>query len=557
MLFRLNPAGLLEQRPPLPIWSWFGLLGVALLAANAAAEPVSPAAAPARPNIVVIMADDLGFSDIGCYGGEIATPHIDRLAAEGIRFSQFYNQALCGPSRASLMTGLYNHQVGVLQWTGKLNDRCATILELLNDAGYATCAVGRLDVVTADDWHDPQQIARHTDRFFGRGPRPGAWRQGPGHYFHEVQTTRYFRDGQPYDIPPTEAYYEHYDTDVTTDAAVAFLEEAAAGERPFFLYAGYFAPHWPLQAKPEDIAKYRQMYAETGWDRLRAARHERLIELGLLPAGTPLPPRDRRVPAWEDAAHRDWEAERMAVYAAQVDNLDQNIGRLREALEQAGVAGNTLVLFFSDNGASDQSWSSALDRPGLPWRLDGTPTRVGNRPEIEPGGPDTFVTYGPPWANVSNAPLRGYKGACYEGGIATPLIAHWPDVIPSGGGWTDELSHIMDILPTCLELAGVPYPDRFRDRTLLPLEGISLAPIFRGQPRRGHDVLGWNIRGNRALRRDSWKLVADRGQPWELYDLQTDRIEQNNLADSHPEQLAEMVEAYRQWAKRTGLSSNE
>ncbi len=531
--------------------SWLWMLPV--IAALAPCAAAADTATGARPNIVLIMADDMGFSDIGCYGGEIRTPNLDRLAAGGLRFSQFYNVAVCGPTRASLMTGLYNHQVGVLGWTGKLNHRCATIVELLHQAGYATGAFDRLDMVTADDWHDPQHIARHTDRFFGGVPRPGV-APGPGHYFKDVQTMRMALDGQWYDIGPADSYYR---TDRCTDFAVEFIEEAAAAGRPFFLYAGYLAPHWPLHAKPADIAKYRPMYAETGWDRLRAARLRRLVEMGLIRPGTPLPPLDPRVPAWENAEHPAWEAERMAVYAAQVDNLDQNIGRLLDALERAGVAGNTLVLFLSDNGASDQVWPRALDRPGTPWRLDGTPTQVGNRPDIMPGGPDTFVTYGPPWANVSNTPLRGYKASCYEGGIATPLIAWWPGVIEQKGEITHQPGHVIDVMATCLDVAGVPYPERFQDRALLPLEGISLAPVFRGERREGHDVLGWNVAGSRAFRAGRWKLVAARGGAWELYDLETDRTERNNLAAEQPERVKQLAETYRRWAAGVGIGSGE
>ncbi len=499
----------------------------------------------ARPNIVLIMADDMGYSDIGCYGGEIRTPNLDRLAAGGLRFSQFYNCALCGPSRASLMTGLYNQQVGVQQWTGLLNNRCVTVVELLKQAGYSTNAVGRLDMTTADKWHDPQQIARHVDRFFG-----STGHSGPGNYFKSVRESPFWLDGEPYVFPAQGAYK----TDLITDRAVEFIGEAVGKRKPFFLYVSHYAPHWPLHAKLDDIAKYRDIYTKLGWDELRRRRYQRLTEIGLIQDTWTLAPRDQRVPPWQDAEHKPWEAERMAVYAAQIDCLDQNIGRILEAIRGAGVEQNTLVLFLSDNGASDQVWRRALDRQGSTWRVDGTLTQVGNNPAIMPGGPDTFVTGGPPWANVSNTPFRQYKATCHEGGIATPLIAYWPDVIRENGKITNQVGHIIDVTATCLDVAGVTHPSRFQNRNVQPLEGKSLLPILHGRKRDGHETLCWNVSGSRAVRMGRWKLVAARGRPWELYDLETDRTETNNLAGQHPERVETMTGAYQTWAQRCGVA---
>ena len=500
-----------------------------------------------RPNIVLIMADDMGFSDLGCYGSEIRTPNLDRLAAGGLRFAQFYNCALCGPSRAALMTGLYPHQAGVGEnWTGLLSRRCVTLPELLKHAGYSTSVVGRLDMVTADNWHDPKMIGRHVDRFFG-----STGHTGPGNYFKAVRGSPFHLDGKPYEMP-SEGTYK---TDAITDHAVKFIGEAARGGKPFFLYAAHYAPHWPLHAKPEDIAKYRDTYRKLGWDALRARRYKRLIELGLIDARSPLSPRDRRVPPWKDARHKDWEAERMAVYAAQIDCMDQSIGRILQALRQAGVERNTLVLFLSDNGPSDQAWASPLDRKGSPWRLDGTPTRAGNKAAIMPGPADTFVTYGPPWANVSNTPFRLYKGCSHEGAIATPLIAYWPEAIKQRGAITPQVGHIIDLMATCLDVAGVRYPAAFRGRQVLPLEGKSLLPIFEGKRREGHDALCWALRGSRAVRMGKWKLVALRGKPWELYDVEADRTEMNNLAAQEPERLRAMAAVYRAWAQRCGVAT--
>lgn len=498
------------------------------------------AAEATRPNIVIILADDMGFSDAGCYGGEIRTPNLDRLAAEGLRFSQFYNCALCGPSRAALMTGLYPHQAGVLNWTGKLNNRCVTMFELLKRAGYSTYAVGRMDMVTADDWHDPACIARYVDRFFGTGGG-----SGPGHYFHSVRTARYMRDGKVCPRPSEGTYM----TDLITDSAVEFIAEAATKSQPFLLYVAHYAPHWPLHAKEQDMARYRDLYRKLGWDELRKRRHQRLIELGLISKDCPLSPRDSRAVAWQDAPHKDWEAERMAAYAAQVDSLDQSVGRILDALRRAKADKNTLVLFLSDNGASNQAWGNPLDRPGQTWRLDGTPTRLGNTPDIPPGKPDTFVTAGSAWSNVSNTPFREHKATNFEGGIATPLIAWWPGVIKQTGGITHEVGHIADIMATCLELAGVAYPSEFNGRNVLPLVGKSLLPALKGGEREGHKTLCWSTSGSRAIREGKWKLAAAKNGPWELFDIVADRAERHNLAEKFPNIVSNLSVKWEQWAK--------
>jgi arylsulfatase len=517
------------------------LAGVLALSLDNPANRASCAEPSRPPNIVVIFADDLGYSDVGCYGGEIDTPNLDRLAAGGLRFSQFYNCALCGPSRAAIMTGLHPHQVGIFNWTGLLNNRCVTLFELLRRGGYATCAVGRLDMTTADNWHEPANIHRHVERFLG-----STGHTGPGHYFHAVRTTPFFRDGERFTIPP-EGIYK---TDLITDFAVEFIADAARRpERPFFLYLSHYAPHWPLHAKPADMDKYVERYRRLGWDAARAVRLQRLIELGLIPPGTRLPPRDPRAPAWEGAPHRDWEARRMAAYAGQVDSLDQSVGRVHQALRDAGVERNTLIIFLSDNGASDLTARQPLDAPGRTWRLDGTPTRVGNSPEVAPGSPDTFVTAGPAWSNVSNAPFRNHKQSNHEGGIATPCIVSWPEVIRKGGGITHELAHIVDVPATCLDVAGVAYPAEFAGRRVQPLAGKSLLPLLREGRRDGHESLCWATAGSRAVRVGPWKLVAEPKGEWELYDLSRDRTELSNLAKQQPERVAAMARIFEAWSK--------
>lgn len=511
------------------------------VAAAAASAKRAPAAEVTRPNIVLLMADDLGFSDLGCYGGEIATPHLDRLAGEGLRFSRFYNNALCGPSRASLMTGVNPHAVGIgSRWTGLLRTNCVTLVELLKQVGYATSAVGRLDMTTADVWHDPKMLGRYLDRFFGSTSHTG-----PGNYFAAVRGAEYWLNGKPW-TPPAEGYYR---TDANAEYAARFLRKQAAGDRPFFLYAGFSSPHWPLHGREADIARFRDLYRGLGWDGARAGRHERLAGLGLVQPAWRLAPRDPRVSPWDEVPHRAWEAERMAVYAAQVHALDRAVGRILTALDEAGAAENTLVLFLSDNGPSDQVWKRPLDRPGDPWRRDGTPTRLGNTPDVPPGPADTFVTYGPPWANVSATPFRGYKGSVHEGGIATPLIVRWPRVVEARGTVTHALGHITDLMATCLDVAGAAYPATFRGRTVRPLEGESLLPVLEGRERSERQPICWEMRGHRAIRTGRWKLIGRKGRPWKLFDMRADRTETRDVAGEHPDRGEALARVFATWSR--------
>ena len=508
------------------------LLVLAFMLQSGAAEGPS---AKRRPNIIVVMADDMGFSDLGCYGGEIKTPNLDRLAKEGMRFSQFYNCALCGPSRAALMTGLHPHQVGISRWTGLLNKRCATLFELLKGAGYQTCAVGRLDMVTAENWHETKNISRYVDRYFG-----STGHQGPGNYFADVRNNDFYRDGKPYSIPKGG-----YKTDLITDFVVEFIREADASQ-PFFVYMGHYAPHWPLHAKEKDIAKYRELYRDVGWDKVRQQRLERLINLNILPPETKLAPLDSRARPWQQAKNKDWEAERMAVYAAQIDSLDQSMGRVIETLQATGADENTLIFFLSDNGASDMG-SRQLDKQGQTWRTDGTPTRAGNRPDIMPGPGDTFATAGPAWSSVANTPFHQHKNTTYEGGIASPLVVWWPKVVEKGDGISTELSHVTDIPATVLDVAGVKYPTQFNERRVTPLAGKSLLPVMQGHHREGHGTLCWNTSGSRAVREGNWKLVSMPDGRWKLYDLSQDRTEQHDLAAEHPRRVSSMAKEFQRW----------
>jgi len=496
------------------------VLTVAIQAAEAAGVP--------RPNIVIVMADDMGFSDLGCYGSEIRTPNIDALAAGGMRFTQFYNTARCCPTRAALLTGLYSHQAGVGHmvgdmhepgYQGYLNDRCVTIAEVLRQAGYRTLMTGKWHVgETRPHW----PVDRGFDHYYGLV-------SGGSNYFRLDPNRIMARDDQPC-TPSGERFYL---TDAFTDTAIEFLGQQRGSDKPFFLYLAYTAPHWPLHAWPADIARYRGKY-KIGWDELRQRRHARQIELGLVDARWPLTPRDLQAPAWADAPNKDDLDLRMAVYAAQIDRMDQNVGRLMAKIRAQGQADNTLVMFLSDNGGC----AEVVDH---------------GKPGVPAGDKDSFLSYGLPWANASNTPFRLYKHWVHEGGISTPLIAHWPAVIAKGGGITPQVGHVIDLMATCVDVAGTTYPSVVAGRQVIPLEGKSLLPIFRGKQREGHDAIFWEHEGNRAVRQGKWKLVSRFPDRWELYDLEADRTELHDLAADHPDKVKELTSLYDRWAQRAGV----
>jgi arylsulfatase A-like enzyme len=502
-----------------------------------------------RPNIVIILADDLGFSDLGCYGSEISTPNIDRLAREGVRLAQFYNAGRCCPSRACLLTGLYPHQAGVghmvadrhtPSYQGYLNDRCVTIAEALKPSGYQTLMVGKWHVGN-DRHHWP------VDRGFDRSIAL----IGSGRHYFMIPPGRILTDGENPFVPPTEGFYI---TEYFSQKAVDFLDLAGRGEKPFFLYVAYTAPHWPLHARAEDIARYRTTYA-AGWDALRQARHRRVIEEGLVRPEWPLSPRDPRVPSWTDSPDRPWQEERMAVYAAQVECLDRGVGRIVEKLRALGSLDNTLLLFLSDNGGCSEEITGEgrwLEDDIPKKTADGRPIRVGNTPAIYPGPSDTFTSYGVGWANVSNTPFRLYKSWVHEGGIATPFIACWPAIL-GPGGLIEAPGHLVDILPTCIDAAKAEIPGSRAGRALLPLEGRTLLPLLRGQARPEPRVFFWEHEGNRAVREGPWKLVALNEGDWELYNLDQDRTELRNRAAQEPGRVRDLVARYDEWARRSGV----
>ena len=517
-----------------------------------------------KPNVVIILNDDMGFSDIGCFGGEIETPNLDRLAAQGLRYSQFYNTARCSPSRASLLTGLHPHQtgIGILTYStgpegyaGDLNERCVTIAEVLREAGYGTFLSGKWHVaanLTEPTGSWPAQ--RGFDKFYGTIIGAGSF------YFPNTLT----RGNQNIEHE-AEADPDFFYTDAISDGAAAFIREhvAAEPEKPFFGYVAYTAPHWPLHAHEADIAKYKGRF-DAGWDQLRTERLERLVASGIIAPAWTLTDRDPAAPAWTEAERRDWLLRCMEVYAAQIDRMDQGIGRILQALEETGQLDNTLLLFLSDNGGCAEDIPVDVDPRVLVEELmiakdrtrAGEPVRFGNDPDIVPGSEDTYQSYGLAWANLSNTPFRLYKHWIHEGGIATPLIVHWPAGIAEPGGLRHRPGQLPDIMATVLDVTGASYPSTYRGRDILPLEGESLAPTF-GDDAAARGPLFWEHEGNAAVREGRWKLVRKYPGPWELYDMETDRTETHDLAAAEPERVRDMSATYEAWAERCGVIPRE
>jgi arylsulfatase len=513
--------------------------------------PSAAADRPARrPNIVVVLADDLGYSDLGCYGGEIKTPNLDKLAADGLRFTQFYNCARCCPTRAALLAGLYPHQAGVGRMTadlglpgyrGRLREESVTIAEALKAAGYRTLMAGK--------WHlgEPGPVERGFDEYYG--PADGFrdfWDRSGFRRLPRGRPERAYGDGK------------FYSTDALTDHALDFLAEARKGDKPYFLYLAYTAPHFPLQAPREEIAKYAELYQQ-GWDKVRDQRYERMQKLGLIDRAWPLSPRsefwgfeDRTRglnPAWDklDADRRADLARRMAVYAAMVDRLDQNVGRLVDDLRKHDELENTLLLFLSDNGACAE-WD--------PFGFDGQsgPDNVLHKgADLEKvGGPGSYISYGSGWANASNTPFRLYKHYAHEGGVSTPLIVHWPARVKARGELRRQVGHVVDLMATCLDAAGAKYPERRGEVKVEPTEGKSLLPAFDDRPVE-REGLFWEHEGHRAVRSGKWKAASRHGGGWELYDLEADRTELTDLAAKQPERVNELAAKWDAWAKRTNV----
>ena len=539
---------------------------VLLLTADANAE---------KPNIIIILSDDMGYSDIGCYGGEIQTPVLDELASNGLRFTQFYNTGRCCPTRAALLTGLYPHQTGIGHmvndrgvdgYRGVLNRSCITIAEALHPAGYATYCIGKWHVTKntfpkSDAEKHNWPLQRGFDRYYGII-------NGASSLWDPNSLTR---DNQPITIKndpeyqPAEAY--HF-TDAISDNAVKFIKEHN-DEKPFFMYVAYTAAHWPMHARPRDIAKYDGKY-DQGYDSIRKSRLEKMKKLGVVADDAEM---SALVGKWDNVEDQEWESACMEVYAAMVDQMDQGIGRIVQTLESKGELDNTLIMFMQDNGGCAEAGGrkekgprvTRANKPTLSpipddvlhyqdsapnQTRDGYPVRRGH---AMPGPADTYIGYGRNWANVSNTPFREYKHFVHEGGISTPFVVHWPNGIKANNGIRLEPSHLIDLMATCIDVAGAEYPNQFKNNAITPLEGKSLLPVFAGQPLDRESIF-FEHEGNRALRMGDWKIVAKgrHGQndvKWELYNVEKDRSELHDLALMQPDRLEQMKKL---WTSKAG-----
>ena len=492
------------------------------------------------PNVVIIMADDMGYSDLGCFGGEIETPTLDHLAANGLRFTNFYSENMCWVSRAAMLTGVY-HKSSMFR--NSIHPGCVTLPEALRQNGYQTRMSGKWHL--AGKPYHIYPIDRGFDEFYGMLGGAASF-FAPAFLCRNKTNVESEAHGDP----------NFYFTDSISNEAGRMIREADPN-RPLFLYAAFNAAHWPLHAPAKDIAAYQGKYA-MGWDKMRAERLARMKSMGLVSKDVSLSRRHPNVPQWQQVSNKHWQQRRMEVYAAQVTVMDRGIGRIVDALKETGRFDNTLIFFTIDNGGCHVEYTP--DRKGdfLPETTrDGRPMRPGNLPEIMPGPEDTYQSYGYGWANASNTPYRMFKKYDHEGGIRTPMIAHWPDGIKSRGKLVPTVSHLIDIMPTVLDATQTPVPINLTDQTIanrapMKMDGISLAPTFTDQEISGHKTLFFAHSQGTALRHGDWKLVAIKQKPatWELYNLKKDPIEQNDLANQMPEKVNELSSIWRNESER-------
>ena len=517
-----------------------------------------------KPNFVLILADDMGYSDLGCYGSEINTPNLNSLGETGIRFTQMYNSARCCPSRAALLTGLNPQQTGVGHMTsnfgvanefdipayqGYLNQNCTTIAEVLKSSGYTTLMSGKwhvgggYDLLDDSSWspgddEHPVPTQRGFDKFYGIVTGAGS--------FYNPRTL--MKNDKFVNVTESDFYF----TDTITDNAITMIDEAAEKDQPFFLHLAYTAPHWPLHALEEDIAKYEGKYLN-GWDQLRTDRHEELKGMGILDSKWDISPRNESAKSWAMSDNKAWEDLRMATYAAMIDRMDQGIGRVLQKLKDLDIEDDTVIMFLSDNGGcaeffaedSNQANPAQYSSP----TVDGRPMQVGNIATVRPGPDDTFMSYDLPWANASNTPFRLFKRWTHEGGISTPFIVSWPNKIKQSS-IIHEPTHITDIAATIYEAAGAPYLNEYKGHPIKELEGQSFfEAIEKGKWIRGQDIF-WEHEGSRAMRSGEWKLVSEVGREWELYNMNQDRTELKNMAQKEKDRVSGMEKTYLRWMER-------
>ena len=531
-------------------------------------KPEAAQPKPKRPNIIIILADDLGFSDLGCYGGEVKTPNLDYLAQNGIRYTQFYNTSRCCPTRASLLTGLYNHQAGIGKMTdaenepgyyGHITENTVTLAEVLKTAGYRTAMSGKWHVSNTNVQKTPQEqldwlnhrITYETFSPLEQYPTS----RGFDKFFGNIWGVVDFYD--PFSLvsgtkPITSVPKGYYHTDAINDTAVTYIKAYASTKEPFFLYVAETAPHWPLQAEPQDIAKYKDTY-KVGWEAIRKARYDRMVKMGMIdPKQAKLPPRWNDKLTWANNPDTAWDALAMAVHAAMIDRMDQGIGRIINTLRETGQLDNTLIVFLSDNGASSENaanYGPGFDRPSE--TRDGRKIIYATKKEALPGPQTTYASIGQRWANVSNTPFQYWKAESWEGGVHTPMIAFWPrGITAKKGSFNSHVGHVMDFMSTVLELSGATYPTAYKGHAIPATTGLSLVPSFSGQQNKGHQVLFNEHFGARYARAGDWKLVSGSGRDstWRLYNLATDYAETVDLAAQYPDKVKRIDSLWRQWA---------
>lgn len=511
-----------------------------------------------RPNIMFILADDMGYSDAGCYGGEISTPNIDALANNGLRFTQFYNCSRSCPSRAALLTGRYPQVVGITAMGRSLTTDCVTIPEVLKTAGYNTAMSGKwhLSLTQGRAYNEQMQwLANRVD--YGDFAPKASYPCNRGfdeHYGIIWGVANYF---DPFSLVHNETRIDtvpkdFYMTDYVTQKAIDLIDVESKKEEPFFMYVAYTSPHWPLHAKPEDIAKYKGKY-DGGWDALRTSRYNRMVEMGLInPAQVPFS-KNESGRTWTNETYKSWESANMEVHAAMVDCMDQGIGKIIAKLKETGEYDNTIIFFMSDNGASSERYANSdFDRPSM--TRNGTPIKYPAE-HPTPGVETSYDYIGDAWAGALNTPYRYWKSESFYGGIATPMIVQWPAGLKTNpGSITNQPVHVIDMMATCLELAGATYPTTYKGNTIKPMDSKSLTPILEGQIREQTSPMYWEHEGGRAVRLGDWKLVSLKNGSWQLYNMANDLSETKNVAVENPEKVTELKNLWNAWAVKMGLT---
>jgi len=514
-------------------------------------------ATPDRPNILLIMLDDMGYSDLGCYGGEIQTPNIDNLAAEGVRFMQMHNCARCCPTRASLLTGHYPQKAGINGMGVNLSLNAATIAEVLKENGYHTGMTGKWHLSRTKPVDDPMEQLRWMAHRVDYGPFSPLENYPCNRGFEEHWgviwgVVNYF---DPFSFvhneePIKEVPEDFYMTNFITDKSIDLIDEYSKDDKPFFLYVAHTAPHWPLHALPEDIAKYKDTYKD-GWETLRENRYKRMLELGLIDKETYPLPENSSGRKWADCEEKDYESACMSVHAAMIDRVDQGMGKIIQKLKETGQYDNTVIFILSDNGASyERGYPPGFDRPGF--TRDSTIIEYNSK---NPGAETTWNYIGNAWASAVNTPFRYWKKESYEGGSATPFIVHWPEKLKGQENTLNRgLAHVIDILPTCLALSGSEYPDMVNGEKTIPPSGKNILPLLFRETEAIHDTLYWEHEGGRAIRVGDWKMSSLPNRDWELFNLAEDHTEMNDLSANYPEKVAQMDEAWKKWAASVGLA---